>query len=102
MANRRVGGVNFASSDEATASKGKFTAKSTSQTLIAANDARIGLIVQNPSSKEVWLALGSTATKEEGIWLKKETATPVVITGYTGPVSCITTAEEGSIVYAEI
>lgn len=82
--------------------KGKFTAKATSQVLSKAWGARSALYVSNPSAKEVWLALGETAVKEEGIWLKKETATPVVITGYTGPVSCITTAEEGSITFAEI
>lgn len=84
------------------AGKGKLTAKATSQVLCKAWSGRSALYVCNPSAKEVWLALGETAAKEEGIWLKKETATPVVITGYTGPVSCITTAEEGSITFAEI
>lgn len=101
MPNRRIGGVNFETSDEATASKGKKTAKAESQTLVAANDARVALVVCNPSSKEVWLSLGSSATKEEGIWLKKEGGS-VVIDYYTGPVSCVTSEGEGVITYSEV
>lgn len=82
--------------------KGKFTAKAESQALLAANEARIALYLANPSGKEVWVALGETAVKEEGIWLKKESVLPHPILGYTGVVSCITTAEEGSITYVEL
>lgn len=81
--------------------KGKFTAKATSQVLVTENGSRAALYICNPSDKEVWIALGETAAKEEGIWLKKETTTPIAIVGYTGPVSVITTSEEGSITYAE-
>lgn len=85
----------------AKASKGKLKAKSESQVVVKEFAGRSAFWAQNPSAKEIWLALGETAVKEEGIWLKKETATPVVIEGYTGPISCITTAEEGEFVFAE-
>ena len=81
--------------------KGKFTAKASSQVLSKGWGGRSALFVCNPSSKEVWLALGETAAKEEGIWLSKEGGS-TVIEGYTGPVSCITTEGEGSITYAEV
>lgn len=95
-----AGGVQ--ATNKAKRSKGKLTAKSTeSQVLLPENEKRVGAYVFNPSSKEVWLALGETATKEEGIWLKKE-AGSVFIQGYTGPVAVITTSEEGSVSYVEI
>lgn len=93
--------TNASSSTEAAVSKGKKTVKAESQTLVASNRARIALIVCNPSSKEVWLALGATAVKEEGIWLKKEGGS-TVIDFYTGAISCITTEGEGSITYSEV
>lgn len=92
---------NVIAKSNAKTSKGKLTVKGTTQVLCLENEARIGVYVSNPSGKEVWLALGESATKEEGIWLKKEVGS-VFIQGYTGPISCITTAEEGSIVFAEI
>ena len=81
--------------------KGKVTAKATSGTLSKAFDGRSALFVSNPSSKEVWLALGPTATKEEGIWLKKESGT-TVIEGYRGEVSLVTTEGEGTVTYSEV
>ena len=82
-------------------SKGAVTAKAESATLVAANDDRVALYVSNPSAKEVWLALGATATKSEGIWLKKE-AGSVVIEGYGGIVSVVTTEGEGTVTYSEL
>lgn len=83
-------------------SKGKVTAKATSGTLVAANPSRRALYVSNQSAKEVWLALGETATKEEGIWVKKETSLAYPITQYTGIVSLVTTEGEGTVAYAEV
>lgn len=80
----------------------KFTAKATTQVLLEENKARIAIFLANPSAKEVWVTLGATATKEQGIWLKKESVLPFPIVGYLGVVSCITTAEEGSIVVSEV
>lgn len=80
----------------------KFTAKATSQVLLTENKDRVAIYLSNPSAKEVWVNLGGTAVKEEGIWLKKESVLPFPIIGYLGPVSVITTAEEGSIVVCEV
>lgn len=87
--------------EQAHASKGKVTAKATSGTLVAAWPNRVALYVYNPSSKEVWLALGATAAKEEGIWLKKEGGS-AVIEGYTGIVTLVTTEGEGTVTFAEV
>lgn len=86
---------------EAKKSKGKVTAKATSGTLVAENLHRVALYVANPSSKEVWLALGATAAKEEGIWLKKESGSTTIL-NYTGIVTCVTTEGEGTITYSEV
>lgn len=101
MADATIASNKFGSKSEANAPKGKKTAKAESQTLVAANGQRVELYVANPSAKEVWLALGATAAKEEGIYLKKEGGA-VIITGYTGVVSVITTEGEGSISFAEV
>jgi hypothetical protein len=81
--------------------KGRVTAKATSGTLAKAYSGRQALFVCNPSAKEVWLALGETAAKEEGIWLKKEGGT-AVIEGYGGVVTCITSEGEGTITFSEV
>lgn len=88
--------------DQARQPKGKVTAKAASGVLVKANLNRQALYVFNPSTKEVWIALGETAAKEEGIWLKKESSLPYPITGYTGAVSCITSAEEGTVTFVEV
>lgn len=89
-------------SSTAKTAKGKFTVKATSQTLVNANEDRVGIYVDNPSSKEVWLCLGTeAAVKEEGLWLKKEVGSKY-IQGYSGAITCITSEGEGSIVFAEI
>lgn len=88
--------------EQARAGKGKVTAKATSGTLVKENLSRRGLYVSNPSSKEVWLALGSSATKEEGLWVKKETSLVFPILDYTGPISLVTTEGEGTVTYIEI
>ena len=94
-------GHQFVGSSEATNAKGKKTVKATTEELLPENKNRIGVWISNPSGKEVWLAFGPTAAKEEGIWIKKETG-PIFLYGYNGPISCITTAEEGSITFCEI
>lgn len=87
--------------EEATTPKGKITAKATSQELAAANKVRVEIYICNPSAKEVWIALGPTAVKEEGIYLKKEGGA-VVITGHEGIISVITTEGEGLVTFAEV
>lgn len=81
---------------------GKVTAKATTGALVAANINRSALYVSNPSSKEIWLNLGESAKKEEGIWLKKETSLPFAIAGYSGPVSLITSEGEGTVTFLEV
>ena len=83
-------------------SKGKVTAKSTSGKLVGENGNRQALYVSNPSAKEVWLALGSEAKKEEGIWLKKESSLVYPLIGYTGEVTLVTTEGEGTVTYVEV
>lgn len=82
--------------------KGKVTAKATTGTLVKENPSRQALYVCNPSSKEVWLALGETAAKEEGLWVKKETSLVFPIVGYSGPVSLITSEGEGTVTFIEL
>jgi hypothetical protein len=80
---------------------GKVSAKESSETLAKAFPDRKALYVCNPSTKEVWLALGATAVKEEGIWLKKEGGA-AVIEDYTGIVTLITTSGEGAVTFTEV
>lgn len=94
-------GHQFVGSSEATNAKGLKEAKATTQVLLPENGNRVGVYVSNPSAKEVWIALGPTAVKEEGIWLKKETG-PIFIQGYNGVISFITTEGEGKVTFAEI
>lgn len=94
-------GHQFVGTSEASNAKGKKAVTAVSAELLPANGNRVGVWISNPSAKEVWLAFGPTATKEEGIWIKKETG-PVFLTGYNGVISCVTTAEEGSITFVEV
>lgn len=94
-------GHQFVGSSEATNAKGVKEAKATTQELLPENKNRIAVFLSNPSSKEVWIALGPTAVKEEGIWLKKETG-PIFIQGYNGAISFITTEGEGKVTFSEI
>ena len=85
--------------------KGKVKVKSAESTaLIAAYPDRQAFYVSNPGAKDVWLALGPTAVKEEGILVKKELggAQPIVIQGYTGEVAAIATESEIEVAFAEV
>lgn len=91
----------FTKSDTALTAAGSITAKVTTQEISVVNQARTEIYICNPSSKEVWIALGPTAVKEKGIWLKKEGGS-AVITGYLGAISLITSEGEGLVTYAEV
>lgn len=92
----------FGSAPEANASKGAVKAKSTeSQTLVEANPGRVALYVTNDGEKTVYLALGATAVKSEGIALVKE-GPPLRIPDYTGKVTVITGEGESVVVYSEV
>src|SRR5690348_11930457 len=87
--------------DTAKGSKGKKTAKASSETLLEENPSRVEFTVANPSSKTVWLNLSAAAAvKEEGIWLPPNAS--YTNNSYTGKVTCITTEGEGSITYVEV
>lgn len=86
--------------------RGKVTAKATSQTLVKANGNRKCVYITNASAKDVWLAFGSEAKKEEGIYLKAEGGSAVITgsgnEGYTGEISVVTTEGEGLVTFAEV
>jgi hypothetical protein len=101
MSESRSGSYAIAQSDTATTGAGNVTAKATSETLAAANPNRAVLTVSNPSAKEVWLGLGTTAVKEKGIWLKKEGGS-IVIDWWLGSVTVVTTEGEGTVTFTEV
>lgn len=104
MAERTIGGLAFGTSDTATNSAGNVTAKTENKTVVEANQARVALILANNGAKDVWVALGATATAEKGILLKKEGAgnQPLVLQGYTGAVSVIAKENESVVSFSEI
>lgn len=81
--------------------KGKKTVKATTGILSETNENRQGIYICNPSTKEVWLAFGETAVKEEGLWLKKEGGSTFIDSSWGGPIACITTEGEGSVSFIE-
>lgn len=89
------------SSSTAKTPKGKITAKTESQELAAANDARVALTITNRSARDVWLGLGGAAAAEEGICLKAETGA-MVIDFFMGAVFVITKEGEGVITFSEV
>lgn len=81
--------------------KGKVTAKTSSETLAAANEARVALYITNVGASSVFLALGATAVAEEGILLTKEGGGSV-IDNYSGAVSVITKTGESVVSFSEV
>jgi hypothetical protein len=87
---------------KAKTSKGKKTVKAESQELAPANASRRVLYISNThATNKVWVALGATAAAEEGIYLVAASPT-VAITGYTGVVSVIASAEATVVSYSEV
>ena len=86
--------------DEAKISKGKKKASGTSAKLVEANPNRVALIVSS-GTKDISLSLGTTAVSGEGIVIR-EKGPPFILTGYTGAVNVIASAEEPEIGFAEI
>jgi hypothetical protein len=89
------------SSTEARVSKGTFKAVESSKTLVKANQDRLALYVCNDSTATVYLALGATAAKSEGIRLNKEGGS-VVIDNYSGEVTCFAAAAEAVLTFSEV
>jgi hypothetical protein len=81
--------------------KGKFKAEGTSKELIKENADRIALIITNPTTKNVFLSLGTAAASGEGIFLKKEGGA-WENTVYLGSVFVISEEGEANICYAEV
>lgn len=81
--------------------KGKFKAEASSKELVKENLDRIALIVTNPTTKNIFLSLGTAAASGEGIFLKKEGGA-WENTVYTGAVFVITEEGEANICYAEV
>jgi hypothetical protein len=101
MTERTRQSLKFGSAEEAKTPKGKITAKAESQVIAEFNEPRVALIITNTGAKDVWIALGSTATAEEGIKLTEKTGT-LVIDNYSGPVSVVTKESESLVTFAEI
>ncbi len=85
-------------SDVASKAAGKITAKAESQEALKSNRDRIAAVFTNPSAKDAWLALGTKAVSEEGIYLKKEGGA-FVCDFYTGAISVV---GEGNISFCEV
>lgn len=100
MAERRTAAVSFVTTNEAANPKGKKTATTSSAKLVGANESRVALVVCNDGTNAVYLALGGTATKEEGIRLNKEGGTHI-IDYYWGEVTCVTATGESNVCWAE-
>jgi DNA-binding beta-propeller fold protein YncE len=91
----------FGVSDTAKAPASAVKAKTESQTLIAANPARVAAYITNDGEKTVYLAFGATAVKNEGIRLLKGDP-PLYIDTYTGIITVVTAAEESVVCFTEI
>lgn len=101
MATRTIESRRFGSADEAKTSASAITAKTESQELAAANEARVALYVTNDGEKVVYLALGATATKNKGIRLNASGGA-AVIDNYTGVVSVVTAEGESVVTFSEV
>lgn len=87
--------------DVAHTPKSAVTAKETSATLVAENRERVAVYITNDGEKAVYLALGSSATKNQGIRLN-EKGGAIVIDAYTGPISVVTASGESVVTFAEV
>lgn len=88
-------------SDTAADPSGSVKAKTESQTLLAANRNRVCAYIANDGEKTVYLGLGATAVKNEGIPLPKGSA-PFKLEGYTGVVSVVTAEGESVTAFSEV
>jgi len=86
---------------ESLTSKGAVKAKTESQKLAGANEARVALVVSLDGEKPVYLAYGATAVKNEGVVLQKG-GPPFVIDHYQGEVSVVTASEESVVCFVEV
>jgi len=91
----------WAKTDTAKTPKGKVTAKTESQTLVAANENRVAIYITNNGEKPVWLSCGATAAAEEGIRLNEKGGS-IVIPDYTGVIAVISKEGEQVVSFSEL
>jgi len=101
MTERRVAGANFTIADTAAVPKGKKKLKTESQTVLAANPARVEAVICNNGESAVYIALGEPAVANEGIRLNKEGGT-YVCTGYSGIITGITASGEIEVCFSDV
>lgn len=104
MGEHTIRSQQFGSATEAKTAAGQIKAKTESQTLAAANPARVSLTVACEGASSVWLAKGPTAVAEKGVRLSKEGEgnQPVIITDYTGVVAVVSKEGEPIVSFCEV
>lgn len=100
MGEVRTGAGRLSQTDTAKTPAGTITAKTESQTLAVANEARVALVVTNDGEKPVYLALGATAVKNKGIRLNEKGGAHV-IDYYLGIVTVVTAEGESVVTFSE-
>lgn len=101
---RVVGPNQFTQSDETTVktAAGAVTAEGTSKTLVEANPNRVELILTNDGENAVYLSFGTGAAEaHKGPRLNKEGGS-LIITGYSGKITCITATGTAVVSFAEV
>jgi hypothetical protein len=88
-------------SDTAAHPKGKATIGTASAELLGANRKRLAAYITNRGANRVWLALGETAAKEEGILLNPEGGA-AVIDDYTGAIAAIAEGAGNLVTFSEV
>ena len=101
MTERTRQSLKFGTAAEAKTAASAVKAKTESQTLAAANLARVSLYITNNGAKTVWLALGPTAVAETGIMLSAEGGS-TTINDYLGIVTVITKESESVVSFSEV
>jgi hypothetical protein len=88
-------------SDTAAQPKGKASIGTSSSELLASNRKRIAAYITNRGASRVWLALGASAAKEEGILLNPEGGS-AVIDNYTGQIAAIAEGASNLVTFSEV
>ena len=79
--------------------KGGFTSAATAATVLAADNARSEVTIQNQGADKIWLGFGVTAVKETGICLIPDDYPTHTVTGHLAQQSISVvcdTAEESA------
>lgn len=62
--------------------KGGFTSKETAATVLAADNARSEVTIQNQDTNKIWLGFGVTAVKKTGVCLIPDDYPTHTVTGH--------------------